>query len=224
MKTIKTLVIGLLMSVSMVSCHTEESVDVNQDKIFTEYELFYDANEDKTYAKAKFKFSNSTGTTLKLTSPSAVYFDDDVLHYNETFAIYEKVYAGYKGEGSFKYKNADGKTYVNSISNNPIQFPVITEIDSESSFELEWEGTPLISKENVVLILMGKNGGTEFVLKEGAGVSSIIIPKNQLQKLQKGETDMFMDRTWSPDLQQKNDAGGTIIGKYRALNKKVNLN
>ena len=64
------LVILSLLTISLFSCNREESNTVEQDRIFTEYELFYNANEDKTYARATFKFSNVFGTKLELSQPS----------------------------------------------------------------------------------------------------------------------------------------------------------
>ncbi|MBX9782536.1 MAG: hypothetical protein K2X48_04495 [Chitinophagaceae bacterium] len=59
-------VTALLFSV----CEKQPSDAVDQDRIRTDYELFYDKNTDKTTAVAAFKFGQSiTGTQLELSSP-----------------------------------------------------------------------------------------------------------------------------------------------------------
>lgn len=73
------------------SCKRESSGDVNQKRIFTQYELFYNENEDITYARAWFRFGHETGTLLELSSPSIVTFEGDKLSFNGVLASREKI-------------------------------------------------------------------------------------------------------------------------------------
>src|SRR5262245_21459177 len=95
-KLLKPIALLTILStfMSLSSCKKEDSDDVNQDKIYAEYELFYDKNTDKTYASAVFKFSNALGTNLQLTSPSEVKFNSDVIPWDPVFSYYRKEYAG----------------------------------------------------------------------------------------------------------------------------------
>ena len=110
MKTLFYILFSAFLLV-FVSCQRESSEDVNQDKIYTEYSLVYDANTDITYARALFKFSNITGTQLELEAPAEVKFDNDILAFNQTLAYYEKQYVGVKTGGTFTYKDLDNNTY-----------------------------------------------------------------------------------------------------------------
>lgn len=224
MKTIKITLIACFFALFMSACFTEDSVDVNQDKIFSEYELFYDSNQDITYAKAKFKFSNATGTTFELSSPSTVSFNGQKFTYDETFDYYEKQFTGYIAQGNFLFKDAEGKEYSNSVSLSSAEFPSINSISKNSSYEMSWNGPALQAQESVAVILLGKNGGSQLVMTEGAGKTSILFPKNQLEQIESGEMDLIMDRAKNVELQQKNSAGGTLIAKYRAKNITVTLN
>ena len=51
--------LAFLLGITLMAtaCQTENSADVNQDRIYTQYELFYNANEDITYARAWFRFA-----------------------------------------------------------------------------------------------------------------------------------------------------------------------
>ena len=86
-------------------CFREPSDSVNQDKIYTDYELFYNANEDKTYARATFKFSNLTGTKLELSDPSEVTFEGDLRSFKPALAYYEKTLPGLVSSGTFEWKD-----------------------------------------------------------------------------------------------------------------------
>jgi len=68
----KKLVIILVGVFCLTGCLSEESINVEQDRIWTYYELLYDANQDITYAIAQFKFGNGLGTFLKLSELSQV--------------------------------------------------------------------------------------------------------------------------------------------------------
>jgi len=49
-----------LFLVVFTACPIEDSSDVNQDKIYTDYEVFYNSNTDKTIVVAKFRFGGPT--------------------------------------------------------------------------------------------------------------------------------------------------------------------
>ena len=83
------------------ACAREESVNVNQDSIFVEYRLVYDGNQDKTFARATFRFGGATGTLLELSDPATITFDGEVLTWNPLLAYYEKEYAGVVNGGLF---------------------------------------------------------------------------------------------------------------------------
>jgi hypothetical protein len=105
----------LLTMTFSAGCMREDSSDVNQDKIYAEYELFYNANEDITYARAVFRFSNALGIKLKLATGSEVRFNGDILTFKPALAYYEKSYAGKVMQGDL-----DGR--IPTISSSPIPY------------------------------------------------------------------------------------------------------
>lgn len=76
--------------ISTPSCSREDSNDADQDRIYAEYDLKYDTNQNKTIVSAVFKFSSALGTNLELSSPSQVKFGTDVLNCDATFACCRK--------------------------------------------------------------------------------------------------------------------------------------
>lgn len=209
----------LVLSYLLMGCQAEDSLNVNQDKIYTEYELFYDANEDKTYAKAKFKFGNGTGTDLKLNDKSKIFFNNDILTYDQTFAYYQKAYPGFISSGTFRWEDTDGKKFSNDISVKPIAFSPISKISRNSSFELVWQGDSLTANESVYIIANGKNGGVpQLASTNELYTKRIILAKNQLEQINPGSVELIMDRAFQPGMTNKTSAGGVITGKYRAKN------
>lgn len=205
------------------ACQTEDSSDVKQDRIFTQYELFYNANEDITYARAWFRFGNATGTLLKLSAPSEVTFDGSPLSFVELLGYYEKKTAGLKTSGTFKWEDTDGNTFENAISLKPIAFGNVPDtVARNAAFQIPWTGAPLGDDEVVGVWINGKEeGDAQAALTIEKGTTSIIMPLNKMSKIGDGAGKIYMDRRFSPDLSKATSAGGTIAGVYRAKTENV---
>jgi len=209
-----------------VSCQRESSEDVNQDKIYTEYSLVYDANTDITYARALFKFSNITGTQLELKAPAEVKFDNDILAFNQTLAYYEKQYVGVKTGGTFTYKDLDNNTFTNTITGvKSIGFPTgLDSIHKSSSYQMVWVGDSLITGEGVTVTINGINeGDAQIFYTNSVNANSITFPLNKLQLLGTGSGTMFMQRDITKTLQQATSAGGYIKGVYKPANLPIQI-
>jgi hypothetical protein len=157
MKAINLLKFLLLSGIALlfVACEAEDSVDVNQNKIYTDYEVFYDSNSDKTWVVARFKFGNATGTVLELKDVAFVTFNGDTLPYNGWYAGHFKEYAGRISTGSFSYTNNDGDIFVNSIpSVDTIAFPSdLDTLDKSAAYTITWGGRTLAADENVGIFI-----------------------------------------------------------------------
>lgn len=224
-KTLITFIIGLGLLLLNSRCAKENSSDVNQDRIYASYELFYNANEDKTYARASFRFGNPTGTLLELTAPSEVRFNNDLLSFKPALAYYEKEYAGLINTGSFTWTDTDGNSFTNSIDMHAIDYPAILDtINRNAAFEMFWQGDSLQASEVVYLTINGVlEGDAQIFTQSNVNSKSIILAMNKLQLLGEGNGHLWLDRSYSPALQQKTSAGGAITSKYRPINKQVYL-
>lgn len=223
MKHFAFLSMAILAMLSFASCIREESSAVSQDRIFTEYELFYNANEDKTYARASFKFSNALGTKLDLTDPSKVLFNDQELTFNPVLAYYEKEFAGLVPSGTFKWTDLDGNVFVNAIEIHQIAYaPGIDTIARDAAFELGWTGSGLAQNELVTVTVNGENeADAQIFSTNNVGAQSIILAKDKLAKLGAGPGTVYLDRSYLPTLTEKTGAGGILLGRYRPANLQV---
>ncbi|HNV96368.1 MAG TPA: hypothetical protein PKG63_07840, partial [Bacteroidales bacterium] len=139
------------ISITFSSCKKESSENVNQDKIWAEYQLIYDNNTKITYARAIFKFSSITGTILELKDPAKVMFNNDLLSYNPTLGYYEKQYTTFVTSGTFKYTDLDNHTFLNTLTIiDTVGFPAgLDTIIKSTPFELTWTGAPLKANETI---------------------------------------------------------------------------
>ena len=218
----------VLIATSFVSCVKEASNSVDQDKMYVNYQLFYDKNRDVTEARATFRFSNQLGTLLELSNPSFVKFNNDVLLYEPIFSFYKKEYSGNVTTGNFTFSDTKGKVFVNPISNiEPIEFPSnFTSINKANSYTLTWVGTP-VAKNQLVGIGMGSTTAISGQLfgQYLEGAADIVLDANKLQSVAttNGQVIVVMDRHLVQPLVQGTSAGGELRSTYRATNKTVTL-
>lgn len=209
----------------LASCTREASNSVDQDRIFTVYELFYNANEDKTFARATFYFSNELGTRLELAGDSRATFNGDPLTFNAVLAYYEREYAGFVDSGTFDWVDTEGNTYQNTITVNPIEYAAaIDTIDRSASYELFWEEEPLSEEETVTVTINGENeGDARLFTTNDVGANSIILAKNLLEQVGAGPGTLLLERSFSPPIADAPGAGGRIVGRYRPVNQMIQL-
>lgn len=207
-----------------MACPIEDSADVNQDKIYTDYEVFYNSNTDKTQVIAKFRFGGATGTILELNDPAEVYFEGDKLPFKPVWGGHYKEYAGRITEGTFTYTNIDSVTYENSIPlAEVIDFPVdLDTLSKATSYTFTWEGTSLKENQSVGLFVGSWTWGQDALFFQNSeGASNIIMGTDKLGNLPLGTSTFFMDRATQLQVSEGTGEGGFIRSKYRAENLEV---
>ncbi len=217
------LLLSLFSILLATSCQRESSGDVKQDRIFTHYELFYNANEDITYARAWFNFGSITGTQLELASPSEVTFEGDKLSFNKVLAFYEKQYAGLKSSGTFHWEDTDGKVFDNVVSINAIDFGTMPDsIARTAALSIPWTGNALGADEVVGAWINGENeGDAQAAITIETGATALIVPLNKIEKVGAGPGKIYLERRFAPALTEVTGAGGYGAGVYRAKVKNV---
>jgi hypothetical protein len=210
--------------ISIQSCTIEDSSDVNQDKIYTVYELFYNSNTDKTTAVAQFRFGGPTGTILKLTKPAYALFNGDTLSFTALYSGHIKEYAGLVNNGIFEYRNVDEDVFMNDVpAFEEIAFPSDFDTLSKSkAYELSWVGTSLKENQHVGLFVGSWTWGQDALFAQnGLGAKNIILGLLGLSNLSLGNASCYMDRSTEIALIDGTSEGGKIRGKFRALNKEI---
>lgn len=181
----------------LTSCVKEDSKNVEQDSIYTIYELFYNQNADRTTAQATFRFGGPGGTLLKLSSPAISTFDNDELNYNQVLGFHQREYAGLKNAGTFTYTDLNNDQFTNATATIiPLDFPDVDTIDAGSSFTFIWTGAPIAEGETVSLTMDGtQQNNFEIVASSAIGDPELILPASKLQKLGQGNATCTLIRT-----------------------------
>lgn len=220
----KLLIAAISFLALTTSCEKEDSVDVNQDRIYTAYEVFYNQNTDKTTVIARFKFGGPTGTNLELSDGAYCTFNGDTLYYNNLWFGHMKEYAGNTTSGSFYYQDVNGSAHANS----PLQMDTIghdltldTIIKSQAN-TLTWQGSALAYSEHVNLYIGSWTWGEDALMFQGQqGATNIVIGTNQTSGLALGSASIHLERVRSSNSIQGTSEGGVIRSRYKPLNKNV---
>ena len=216
----------ILFCATFFSCSKENASDVNQSKIYSDYEVFYDSNSDKTWVVARFRFGGATGTILELDSTAYVKFNADTLPYNVVFQAHFKEYAGRVTTGTFTYRNLNNDVYVNTLpAYDTIAFADdFDTIRKSVANTIAWAGSPLAANDNVGIFIGGWQWGQAALkLQTGAGATSMVLGTNETSSLQPGPATCYMDRATDVAITQGTPEGGRIRGKYRARTKVVQV-
>lgn len=222
----KKLLIGLaFVSIALMSCNKQPSSSVDQDKIYTHYEVFYNKNTDKTVAIARFRFGGATGTLLELEDDSYVTYQGDTLAYNALYSGHVKEYAGLNFGGSFEYRNNSGIVYTNnSLSFDSIAFPSSFDTLSKSlAYDLVWDGSTLDQGERVGIFIGSAWvwGQDALLLQTNQGANNIIIGTNNMSNLATGPSICHMERVNEVFTVNGTTQGGKILSKYKAQNHNI---
>ncbi|MEO1417746.1 MAG: hypothetical protein AAFW00_20855 [Bacteroidota bacterium] len=218
MKVFKhSLLLMLPLTLIFFSCEREPSVNVDQDTVYGEYRLVYEANEDKTYARATFRFGSATGTILELSEPAEITYDGDAMPWKPILAYYEQDFAGQIASGTFSYTDLDQNTFENNVSlASEIGLPAsLAEISQGSAFTLVWEGGPILGGEIITVTINGINeGDAQIFIEADPGATSIVLPKDKLGELGIGTARVFIERRANAEVQQGTSRGGAIWSRY----------
>lgn len=216
---------GLLLS----SCKKEDSNDVNQDKIWTQYVLFYNQNDDKTHAIARFRFGSATGTLLELTDSTGakVTFNGQAMPYSTIWSAHHLEFAGNLTSGTFKYTNTEGTIFTNSVPGGadtiayPVSFDTIVKSQAETFI---WQGSALAADQSVGLFVGSWTWGQDALFyTENDGATNVVFGVQAKSNLSTGPAIVYMDRTTKSININGTSEGGVIRYTYRPLNDTVQV-
>ena len=217
---------SVIISAALFSCTGESASDVNQDRIYTEYEQFYNSNTGTTTVIARFRFGGALGTILELDSTDNVKFNGDDLPYSIFWGAHVKEYVGNIAPGTFVYTNLDGNVFTNTVPTfETIDFPSnFTELSRSTPYDFQWTGTALGQNQEVgVFVGSWAWGDDTWNFTNSVGATNMVFGINSLSNLPLGTSIVYLDRTTRKTNIQGTSRGGVIKGKFRAPNRVINV-
>ncbi|MFT5778168.1 MAG: hypothetical protein ACI837_001124 [Crocinitomicaceae bacterium] len=226
MKRITTLGITLVSVLFFTACKKESSVNVDQNRIYSTYNVEYDQNSNRTTVKATYRVDHNSGQKIELTYPSRVDFDGEQMAYRKMGGYYDLSRNGNALNREIIYHDIDGKVFSNSGSViSSIDVPVgLNGISRSGNFFLPWVGAPLASGETItVTISGGSQTSSKTFTANSVGQNYIILDQFKLNDLIAGTAKIQIKREITGSLIQSNLSGGRISSTYNGRKITINI-
>jgi hypothetical protein len=232
------LTISVLLLIGCTPVETGNIKDVTQSEIYQNYSFTSDGSS--TTATAKLSFAGANGTTLKLTNPSKVLFNNQPLDEKTgtyTGTYYEKRFETILSDGSFTFTDTKGKTYTNKVEMPTIDFKTsptsinrstITRIpvlngnkiaNSSVNIEIEYENKQGFQSKNVPVFPQKQDANSAYF---DAKTNSIVIEPSIWQGINATKIELQIASKSETKPQQGTNIGGKISAEY--IGKKIYAN
>lgn len=227
LRTILGLFIFAALTVYLGSCASSEianSEDVNQKKIHQLYSVYFDANNGDNYlVESQFRFGGNKGTTLRLSDPSSVTVNGEEMDEESNVlrgCFYESSLSG-KNKFEFVFKDTEEKEYKNSCEVWSAELKPFKEIYTENSLQIKWIGSDLKNNETITVTIKDGESNIATASTNVLGATYLIINPSDMGNILEGNAEAFFTRTYSSDLAEAADDGGTIYTEY--ISKKISI-
>jgi hypothetical protein len=210
---------------AIAGCSRTDVAAYQQERIFLDYLLSYNASTDTTQLYATYRFDKDGGQALRITPHAYTeaiginwQFDPLALQYRATLN-------GWVDTASIRYYDLNNNMFFNRLANKMVQFPVeLDTINPNFKFTFLWEGTPLDTSEYVVLTIQGETAAEVVsVTQSTVGTLGFTMQSPQFIPLKSDTTYWSMTRVTPTRSVQTPKFGGNIRGEYIAPRKMVIL-
>ena len=221
--TLQVLLIGLLI---FSACKREDSVNIDQQRIYANYEYVFNSDNNQSTATATFHIDNNSGTKIELTYPGRVEFNGEGMTYRNGSGSYQVKTSANSIGGMFVYHDLGEKSYSNTTAPlTYIELPYgISNISRSGNFFLPWSGNALEQGEIITVTI---SGGAQTTSKtwtiNAAGSSYIVLDQYKLNDLIVGSAEIQIKREITKGIQQSTLAGGRITSTYLSQKAFINI-
>lgn len=226
MKPIQSIFL-VLVAISALSCRKENSEEIDQEKIWTDYRVVINHEINKVVARTTFKNESQVGENLKLGDKASVNANGTNLEWSGIYNWYEKEISNTTqvefiftdNEESLHYGTVNIDTtisYDSSIANNDslkkatIQF-------------IPWANANALSAGEVVNLVIKQGEVTDAIRTDSVNATGVYLTTSSLNLFQLGDAEAHFEK-WTPgSMTQATSAGGLTWGHYISRTKAIKI-
>lgn len=218
------LLLLVLSALFQWNCSRDMTARVNQDSIYTEFSLIYDAETDQTSAQATFRFEGVNGSSLQLSDPAEVRADGALLDWDNMQGLYKHTFSGKIDTAQFVYTDLAEGFYENDILlAKPIIAEAVTLLPRGEAFELRWQGAALGNNESVLVTVQSGEAAAKVFTTIQVGATSIVLDQAKLADLPAGAGTLRIERWATLPLEQTTTQGGAGWSRFLAAPISIDL-
>lgn len=220
----------MLLLTGLFACNSNEigaSKDVNQDKIYMQYNVSYAEGDDEVVMNFQYRFGGAAGTTLVLNSPSQVKLDGEVLKvdsskYGGAYYTVNKSYNTFLGKHSIQFIDINGKQFENSFEFTPFtlaNLPATADRNKDLVFSCNMNGL----NQNDDIEITSVDTDSTFHHHQSTTNGSLSIPASDLKRQKQGSISFETTIYRKIDLTKTTSEGGSMALSYRLKPVKIKL-
>ena len=227
----KPFLAALLLTITTVfACNSNEigeSKDVNQDKIYMDYNISYTEGEDEVALNFQYRFAGVAGTTLVLNNPSQVKLDGELLkadstEYGGAYYKVSKNYPTFLGKHSISFTDINGKQFENDFEFAPftlVNLPATA--DRNKDLVVGYNINGLNADDDIEINSVDTD--SSFHYHQSGAHTSATIPALDLKRQKKEDVSFEATIYRKIPLRQTTTEGGLLQLTYRLNPVKIKL-
>ncbi len=190
---------GIVFFTSNCASDKAEKITLSSKKIFANYYIRYEEDEESLKAEANFQEGDSlqNRTSKQFTSVLLNNKEMGLNEVNPQKPYYQlNIISPLDKEVRFRFINDSGHREEDVIEFARVKnFSVNAPFKRSEDNQLQWNGSPLAERESLVLLFTNeKNRTTSLILKGPTTSSQIKIPAQKLKGLQAGPNNLYLVR------------------------------
>ncbi len=220
------------IAVLFSGCSSNEignSKDADPETVYQQYTLSYTAGEPIFEGSAQFRFAGEDGTTLVLSEPSNISFDNSVIKVdnNDIAGAYYPIKqpaANFYGRHQFTFTGINHKIYTNEFTVDSITVNSLPLVAYKSApLQLTFNG--LAAEADYFIEANSSNTDSTFTVTfSSPGKKTLLeIPASQLMRQKGKELTLNIAVTRKVPLQNSTREGGMILLSYNMVPVTIKL-
>ncbi len=193
-----------------------ESKDVSQETIYQQYNVSYKEGDKNATVYSQFRFAGDNGTTLVLTTPAGIQFDEVSLAVDSSEydgAFYKKNFPGesFYGDHLFRYTDINKKRFENRFFIGPFKLVNIPEVTSRTiTLQIRFESSPLGPDDYIEMNAVETD--SSFTISHAPKENNAIleIPVEELQRQKGSQIKLVATLHRKIPMQQNTTEGGKL--------------
>ncbi|MFH0893919.1 MAG: hypothetical protein V2A54_05740 [Bacteroidota bacterium] len=209
----------------LVSCKSNETAQsdtVKQTEIFQSYDVTYNAPDESLSASATFRFGGTNGTTLILSNPAKILFNDEEM--KQSTLLFGGAYYSWEKQCPlpqvfrFEYTDCDKKVFKNAQFIFPLE--IISSqgkvFSAKGENRVAWDGPAIANGEKVTLYIEDSKSGIRSFDSDKVGDQFISFDGSRIADMNLGKAQIYLQREKSTSLAQCTHLGGEFFARYKS--------
>lgn len=224
MKLLQSIVIILVLGTTF-SCRKENSEDIDQENIWTDYRVIINHQIDKVIARATFKNASQVGENLKLGKEASVTANAIDLEWSPVYNWYEQEIPN-AIQVKYVFTDNDENTH-NATLNIDTTITYDSNLNKNDSLVkgdlqfVPWANATALNEGEVVNLVLVQGETIDAVKTDSVNATGVYIPATFLNLFQLGNAEAHFEK-WVPgSMTSPTSAGGLTWGHY--ISRKIDV-